>query len=66
MFIPWQVELWLLPRLHHYKNEHYWFTVTSAGTADRLFGTHPEAGEVQTSKTVRQLHDLEEGGQRVS
>jgi hypothetical protein len=53
--------VWRNHRLHHYKNEHYWFTVTSAGTADRLFGTYPDTGEVQTSKTVRQLHALEEG-----
>jgi hypothetical protein len=46
-------------RLHHYKNEHYWFTVTTAGTADRLFGTHPEPGSVQTSPTVRALHATE-------
>ncbi len=115
VFIPWQVELWLLPayvgiavlvfpgvvgatlllsvgvlmftyewvhflvhsdyrprtrafravwrnhRLHHYKNEHYWFTVTTSGTADRLFGTCPEAGTVPTSPTVRRLHALEAG-----
>lgn len=114
VFIPWQVELWLLPsyvvtavlafpspagatflvavtalmfgyewvhylvhsdykpgsrafravwrnhRLHHYKNEHYWYTVTTAGTADRLFGTFPDPAEVRTSKTVRDLHALEE------
>jgi hypothetical protein len=114
VFIPWQVELWLLPayvvialvafttaagatflvtvgalmfgyewvhylvhsdyrprsrafravwrnhRLHHYKNEHYWFTVTSSGTADRLFGTYPDTSTVQTSETVRDLHALEE------
>ena len=53
--------MWRNHRLHHYKNEHYWFTVTSSGTADRLFGTYPDAGGVQTSKTVRQLHALEEG-----
>ena len=52
--------VWRNHRLHHYKNEHYWFTVTSAGTADRLFGTYPESGDVQTSPTVRQLHALEE------
>jgi len=56
--------VWRNHRLHHYKNEHYWFTVTSAGTADRLFGTYPDSGEVQTSPTVRQLHALEE--QRLS
>ncbi len=53
--------VWRNHRLHHYKNEHYWFTVTTAGTADRLFGTHPDAAEVQTSPTVRALHSLEEG-----
>lgn len=42
-------------RLHHYKNERYWFTVTSAGTADRLFGTYPDAADVTTSPTVRAL-----------
>ena len=52
--------MWRNHRLHHYKNEHYWFTVTSSGTADRLFGTYPDAGEVTTSKTVRDLHALEE------
>jgi sterol desaturase/sphingolipid hydroxylase (fatty acid hydroxylase superfamily) len=53
--------VWRNHRLHHYKNEHYWFTVTSSGTADRLFGTYPDSGEVRTSETVRQLHALEEG-----
>jgi hypothetical protein len=51
--------VWRNHRLHHYKNEHYWFTVTSAGTADRLFRTYPDSGEVETSKTVRRLHALE-------
>ena len=37
----WYRSVWRNHRLHHYKNEHYWFTVTSAGTADRLFGTYP-------------------------
>ncbi len=53
--------VWRNHRLHHYKNEHYWFTVTSSGTADRIFGTCPGSAEVQTSPTVRQLHALEEG-----
>ena len=55
----WFRSVWRNHRLHHYKNEHYWFTVTTAGTADRLFGTYPDPGEVQTSPTVRRLHDLE-------
>ncbi len=52
--------VWRNHRLHHYKNEHYWFTVTTAGTADRLFGTYPDPAGVRTSKTVRDLHALEE------
>jgi hypothetical protein len=52
--------VWRNHRLHHYKNEHYWFTVTTAGTADRLFGTYPDTASVQTSKTVRDLYALEE------
>lgn len=51
--------VWRNHRLHHYKNEHYWFTVTSAGTADRLFGTYPDPATVETSPTVRNLHARE-------
>jgi sterol desaturase/sphingolipid hydroxylase (fatty acid hydroxylase superfamily) len=52
----WYREVWRNHRLHHYKNEHYWFTVTSAGTADRLFGTYPDPATVKSSKTVKALH----------
>ena len=48
--------VWRNHRLHHYKNEHYWFTVTTAGTADRLFGTHPDPETVATSGTAKNLH----------
>jgi hypothetical protein len=48
--------VWRNHRLHHYKNEHYWFTVTSAGTADRLFGTCPDPETVSTSRTAKNLH----------
>jgi len=48
--------VWRNHRLHHYKNEHYWFTVTSAGTADRLFGTYPDPETVATSPTAKNLH----------
>ena len=48
--------VWRNHRLHHYKNEHYWFTVTTAGTADRRFGTCPEAETVATSPTATNLH----------
>lgn len=55
----WFRSVWRNHRLHHYKNEHYWFTVTTAGTADRLFGTYPAPASVQTSPTVRTLHARE-------
>jgi sterol desaturase/sphingolipid hydroxylase (fatty acid hydroxylase superfamily) len=48
--------IWRNHRLHHYKNEHYWFTVTSTSTADRLFGTYPDPGEVKASATAKNLH----------
>ncbi len=51
--------IWRNHRLHHYKNEHYWFTVTSAGTADRVLGTYPDPAGVKTSPTVRDLHARE-------
>ena len=57
----WFRSVWRNHRLHHYKNEHYWFTVTTAGTADRLLGTYPDPASVPTSPTVRRLHDLEAG-----
>lgn len=43
-------------RYHHYKNEHYWFTVTTSGTADRLLGTYPDPAAVPSSKTAKNLH----------
>jgi hypothetical protein len=48
--------IWRNHRLHHYKNEHYWFTVTTSGTADRLLGTHPDSSTVETSRTAKNLH----------
>jgi hypothetical protein len=57
----WYRSVWRNHRLHHYKNEHYWFTVTTAGTADRLFGTYPaDPSAVKTSPTVKRLHAVEE------
>lgn len=50
--------LWRNHRLHHYKNENYWFTVTTAGTTDRLLGTYPAPNEVETSPTAHNLHGL--------
>lgn len=52
----WYRHVWRNHRLHHYKNEHYWFTVTSAGTADRLFGTYPDPATVEKSATAKNLH----------
>ncbi|PXY22969.1 fatty acid hydroxylase [Prauserella muralis] len=48
--------VWRNHRLHHYKNEHYWFTVTTAGTADRVLRTYPDPGSVPTSPTAKNLH----------
>ncbi|MCZ4499623.1 MAG: fatty acid hydroxylase [Marmoricola sp.] len=48
--------VWRNHRLHHYKNENYWFTVTSTATADRIFGTYPEPGTVTASPTAKNLH----------
>lgn len=48
--------IWRNHRQHHYKNEHYWFTVTSAGTADRVLGTCPDAADVPSSPTAKNLH----------
>jgi sterol desaturase/sphingolipid hydroxylase (fatty acid hydroxylase superfamily) len=48
--------IWRNHRQHHFRNEHYWFTVTSSGTADRLLGTYPDPTAVATSPTARNLH----------
>jgi sterol desaturase/sphingolipid hydroxylase (fatty acid hydroxylase superfamily) len=48
--------VWRNHRLHHFKNEHYWFTVTTSGTADRVLGTCPDAGTVATSPTAKNLY----------
>lgn len=48
--------VWRNHRLHHYKNEHYWFSVTTSGTSDRLLGTYPDPGSVPTSPTAKNLH----------
>jgi sterol desaturase/sphingolipid hydroxylase (fatty acid hydroxylase superfamily) len=53
--------IWRNHRLHHFKNEHYWFGVSTPGTADRVLGTYPDPQSVPTSPTAKNLH-----GQRVS
>jgi hypothetical protein len=42
-------------RLHHYKNERYWFGVTST-VGDRIIGTLPDQRSVARSATARSLH----------
>ncbi len=49
-------------RLHHFKNENYWLTVTTAHSADRLFGTDPDPADVPTSATAKDLHGLQGSG----
>lgn len=49
-------------RLHHFKNENYWLTVTTAHSADRLFGTDPDPAAVPTSATAKDLHGLRDSG----
>jgi sterol desaturase/sphingolipid hydroxylase (fatty acid hydroxylase superfamily) len=46
--------LWRHHRLHHYKNEKYWFGLTTTGP-DHLFGTAPDPREVERSPTARDL-----------
>jgi Fatty acid hydroxylase superfamily len=50
--------VWMNHRRHHYRNEHYWFTVTTSGTADRVLGTNPEPGSVAASPTAKNLHGV--------
>lgn len=47
--------IWRNHRLHHYKNEHYWFGVTSI-VGDRVIGTSPDQRTVSRSATARSLH----------
>jgi hypothetical protein len=48
--------IWRNHRLHHYKNERYWFGVTST-VGDRVIGTLPDQKTVPRSATARSLHD---------
>lgn len=45
---------WRQHRLHHYRNEHYWFGVTTP-VGDAVLGTCPRAAEVPVSPTARAL-----------
>jgi hypothetical protein len=46
--------IWRGHRLHHYKNEHYWFGVTST-FGDHILRTAPEQARVPKSQTARTL-----------
>jgi hypothetical protein len=46
--------IWRGHRLHHFKNEHYWFGVTST-VADHLLRTAPDQARVTKSGTARTL-----------
>ncbi|MHB8467137.1 MAG: sterol desaturase family protein [Acidimicrobiales bacterium] len=46
--------IWRAHRLHHYRNERYWFGVTVHG-ADRILGTFPARDAVPVSATARTL-----------
>jgi hypothetical protein len=47
--------IWRNHRLHHYKNERYWFGVTST-VGDRVIGTLADQRSVTRSATARSLH----------
>lgn len=50
----WYQRLWRNHRLHHFKNEHYWFGVTML-SGDRLLHTAPDMKAVPTSATCREI-----------
>jgi hypothetical protein len=52
--------IWRNHRLHHFKNERYWFGVTST-VGDRVIGTLPDQRTVPRSATARSLHPGESG-----
>ena len=51
----WYRYVWRAHRLHHYKNEHYWFGVT-VHLADHVLRTFPAKEAVETSPTARNLN----------
>ncbi|HVT21463.1 MAG TPA: sterol desaturase family protein [Mycobacteriales bacterium] len=50
----WYRSRWRAHRLHHYRNEHYWYGVVSTA-ADRMFGTAPDRDDVPVSATALTL-----------
>ena len=55
--------LWHNHRLHHFKNEHYWFGVTML-SGDHLLRTHPAVDAVPLSPTARNLGDFGDRSRR--
>jgi len=51
----WYRYVWRAHRLHHFRNERYWFGVT-VHAADHLLGTFPAKDNVTLSPTARALH----------
>jgi hypothetical protein len=47
-------QIWRSHRLHHFKNEHYWFGVTNP-IGDLLLRTYPDKSAVPASPTARTL-----------
>ncbi len=47
--------IWRAHRLHHFKNENYWFGVTNP-LGDHVLGTFPAKDAVDTSPTAKTLH----------
>lgn len=47
--------IWRAHRLHHFKNEQYWFGVTTPA-ADLVLRTYPDPAGVETSPTARNLN----------
>lgn len=46
--------IWRAHRLHHFKNENYWFGVTNP-LGDHVLGTFPAKSDVDTSPTCKNL-----------
>ena len=44
--------IWRNHRLHHFKNDRYWFAVTTPGTADRVLRTYPDPGAIPTRSAL--------------
>jgi hypothetical protein len=51
----WYRSRWRTHRLHHYRNEHYWFGVTTH-LGDQVARTYPGKSDVPLSPTAKALH----------